>query len=178
MWNTNYSFYHLYYNFCTCSFFLNIYNISFNSDNIKPKKPVDLAILKNDQDLLDTEDDSLDSDEDDDKDDLDDLADDTELADDPNIEEDEEDDDDEYDDSDQDWDVKSSSTSSTPKPTTSTTTTTTTTFRPTTIPTPDPYFTHFDPRNEHQSYKEAQVTIYKQKITNIEIFSKVWCYPL
>ncbi|XP_070490977.1 amyloid-beta-like protein isoform X3 [Chironomus tepperi] len=26
----------------------------------------------------------------------------------------------------------------------------------TSIPTPDPYFTHFDPRNEHQSYKEAQ----------------------
>lgn len=130
--------------------------IHFFAENVKPKKPIDLAILKTDQqDLLD-DDASLDSDEDDedDKDDLDDLGDDTELADDPNTEDDEEDEDD-YDEGD-DWDTTPSSTTYVPKLST-TTSAPTTTAKNTPLPTPDPYFTHFDPRNEHQSYKEAQV---------------------
>lgn len=131
--------------------------VDFFSENVKPKKPIDLTILKADQqDLLD--DASLDSDEDDedDKDDLDDLGDDTELADDPNTEDDEEDEDD-YDEGD-DWDTTPSSTTYVPKPSTTTSAPTTTT-KNTPLPTPDPYFTHFDPRNEHQSYKEAQVSL-------------------
>lgn len=130
--------------------------IHFFAENVKPKKPIDLAILKTDQqDLLD-DDASLDSDEDDedDKDDLDDLGDDTELADDPNTEDDEEDEDD-YDEGD-DWDTTPSSTTYIPKSST-TTSAPTTPAKNTPLPTPDPYFTHFDPRNEHQSYKEAQV---------------------
>ncbi|XP_065158410.1 amyloid-beta-like protein isoform X2 [Atheta coriaria] len=139
-------------------------------DNMKPvKKPIDLAILKNDQDLLDADDDSMDSDEDDDKDDLDDLGDDTELADDPNVDDLDDEDDDEYDDSDQDWDVTPSSTTSTPKPTPPPPSTTTTPST-TSMPTPDPYFTHFDPRNEHQSYKEAQERLeetHREKVTHV-----------
>lgn len=152
-------------------------------ESVKPKKPVELAILKKEQDVfseaLDDSDD--DSDEDDSNDDLDDVADDTELSDDPSIddEDDDEEDDDgrqlpnhlrvqslrefflDYDDS--DWDTTSQSTTlgmkvpTTSATTTTTTTSTTTTEKPTTEATPDPYFTHFDPRNEHNSYKEAQV---------------------
>lgn len=137
---------------------------------MKPKKPVDLAILKKEQDMFDNidDDDSTASDEDDDKDDLEDLADDTELSDDPNIDDDDDDDDDEYDDSD-DWDTTPSSTTSTSKQST-TTTTTTTTPKTTSVPTPDPYFTHFDPRNEHQSYKEAQERLeetHREKVTRV-----------
>jgi len=140
-------------------------------DNMKPKKPIDLAILKKEQDIFDQidDDDSVDSDEDDDKDDLEDLGDDTELADDPNIDDDEEEDDDEYDESDQDWDTTPSSTTAA-KSATTTTTTTTTTMKSTSVPTPDPYFTHFDPRNEHQSYKEAQERLeetHREKVTRV-----------
>lgn len=72
--------------------------ISSFAENVKPKKPIDLTILKKEQDVfsdtLDEADD--DSDEEDENDDLDDLVDDTELSDDPSI--DDEDDDDEDDD--------------------------------------------------------------------------------
>ncbi|CAO1422906.1 unnamed protein product [Diamesa hyperborea] len=40
----------------------------------------------------------------------------------------------------------------------------------TAIPTPDPYFTHFDPRQEHQSYKEAQQRLeenHREKVTRV-----------
>ncbi|KAG5673791.1 hypothetical protein PVAND_003810 [Polypedilum vanderplanki] len=40
----------------------------------------------------------------------------------------------------------------------------------TSIPTPDPYFTHFDPRIEHQSYKEAQQRLeeaHREKVTRV-----------
>lgn len=53
---------------------------------------------------------------------------------------------------------------------TTTTTTTTTTERPSTEATPDPYFTHFDPRNEHQSYKDAQERLeetHREKVTRV-----------
>ncbi|XP_022912595.1 amyloid-beta-like protein [Onthophagus taurus] len=137
-------------------------------DNLKPKKPVDLTLLKSDAEIMDTEDDDDSSDEEDDKDDLDDLADETELSDAPNPEDEEEDDDD-YDDEDEDWDTTSTSTAATVKPTPAPTTTTTT-MKTTSVPTPDPYFTHFDPRNEHQSYKEAQERLeetHREKVTRV-----------
>ncbi|XP_075233982.1 amyloid-beta-like protein [Lycorma delicatula] len=78
------------------------------------------------------------------------------------IDEDEDDDYDNYDDNNV---ISSSSTTST------TTTTTTTTARPTTgLPTPDPYFTHFDPRAEHRAYKEAQQRLeemHREKVTKV-----------
>ncbi|XP_057663566.1 amyloid-beta-like protein isoform X1 [Diorhabda carinulata] len=145
-------------------------------DNLKPKKPIDLTILKKEQEVFDNiddddEDDDDESDEDIDKDDLDDLADETELSDDPTIDdEDDEDDDDMYDE-DIDWDTTPSSTTSGYKSTVpSTTPTTTTTEKTTTIATPDPYFTHFDPRNEHESYKEAQERLeetHREKVTRV-----------
>lgn len=36
--------------------------------------------------------------------------------------------------------------------------------------TPDPYLTHFDPRSEHQSYKQAQMRleeVHKEKVTKV-----------
>lgn len=36
--------------------------------------------------------------------------------------------------------------------------------------TPDPYMTHFDPRSEHQSYKQAQMRleeVHKEKVTKV-----------
>ncbi|XP_048521572.1 amyloid-beta-like protein isoform X4 [Dendroctonus ponderosae] len=147
-------------------------------ESVKPKKPVELAILKKEQDVfseaLDDSDD--DSDEDDSNDDLEDVADDTELSDEPSIddEDDDEEDDDDYDDS--DWDTTSQSTTigmkvpTTSATTTTTTTSTTTTEKPTTEATPDPYFTHFDPRNEHNSYKEAQERLeetHREKVTRV-----------
>lgn len=36
--------------------------------------------------------------------------------------------------------------------------------------TPDPYMTHFDPRLEHQSYKQAQMRleeVHKEKVTRV-----------
>lgn len=41
---------------------------------------------------------------------------------------------------------------------------------PPAAPTPDPYFTHFDPRVEHQSYKEAQERLeenHREKVTRV-----------
>lgn len=40
--------------------------------------------------------------------------------------------------------------------------------------TPDPYLTHFDPRSEHQSYKQAQMRleeIHKEEVTKVK-----WIY--
>ncbi|CAG9762941.1 unnamed protein product [Ceutorhynchus assimilis] len=143
-------------------------------ENVKPKKPIDLTILKKEQDVFsDTIDEGDDeSDEDDENDDLDDLVDDTELSDEPTIDDDEEDDEDDDDYDDTDWDTTPQSTTTGFKLSTSTTTssTTTTTEKPTTEATPDPYFTHFDPRNEHQSYKEAQERLeetHREKVTRV-----------
>lgn len=90
--------------------------------------------------------DDVDGDDDDDEDDLDDE------------------DDDDYD----NYDDNAISSSST---TTTSTTTTTTTARPTTgLPTPDPYFTHFDPRAEHKAYKEALQRleeVHREKVTKV-----------
>lgn len=38
------------------------------------------------------------------------------------------------------------------------------------VPTPDPYFTHFDPRLEHQAYKDAQQRLeemHREKVTKV-----------
>merc|ERR1711971_892217 len=48
--------------------------------------------------------------------------------------------------------TKSTTTTTTTTATTTTTTTTTTTEKPTA----DPYFTHYDPREEHEAYKKAE----------------------
>lgn len=92
-------------------------------------------------------------------DNVDDGEDDLDPDDDEDSEDDEEDDDyDGYD------DILSSSTTSTQAPTTEPP-------RPTTgIPTPDPYFTNFDPRAEHQAYKEAQQRLeelHREKVTKV-----------
>ncbi|KAG5892448.1 hypothetical protein JTB14_009856 [Gonioctena quinquepunctata] len=131
-------------------------------ENVKPKKPVDLTILKKEQEVFD----KIDDDDDDDSDD-------TELSDDPNVDDEDDDEDDDIYDEDFDWDTTPSSTTSGYRPTTrpsTTTTTTTTTMSSTTIATPDPYFTHFDPRNEHESYKEAQERLeetHREKVTRV-----------
>lgn len=63
-------------------------------------------------------------------------------------------------------------TASSPVVTPSTTSTTTQAAAPVApaAPTPDPYFTHFDPRVEHQSYKEAQERLeesHREKVTRV-----------
>ncbi|KAL3265430.1 hypothetical protein HHI36_009634, partial [Cryptolaemus montrouzieri] len=140
-------------------------------DNIKSKDSVDISILKKESDIIDNMDDDDDSDEldEEDKDDMNDLADDTDLSDNATGQDDEDDDEedlDEYDDG--DWDSLSSTTAKAKSTTTSSTTTTTTATTP--VSAPDPYFTHFDPRNEHQSYKEAQKRLeesHREKVTKV-----------
>ncbi|XP_050423095.1 amyloid-beta-like protein isoform X2 [Adelges cooleyi] len=147
-------------------------------DKIQLKKTAPIAatdsLLSSDQ--FDVEEDIDDDDDDDDEDD-----------DDVN---DEDDDDDDYDNYD---DTPAARTSSTTTTTTTTTTTaapttvkatTTTTQRPPTtegsrttpsgpvrnLPTPDTYFTHFDPRDEHKSYKEALnrlEELHREKVTKV-----------
>lgn len=154
--------------------------------------PINDALKLKEQDLLPLDEDSFEDDddeEDDDeddtdvgRDDLDDLADNTELADDPNADdEDDDEDEEEEDEFDENWDVLPASTM---RPDVkagvgqqvikegaiTTASTTTTTMRTTSVPTPDPYFTHFDPRNEHQSYKEAQERLeetHREKVTRV-----------
>lgn len=140
-------------------------------DNMKSKDTVNLSILKKESDILDIntdEDDDSDEIDEEDKDDINDLADDTDLSEATNVQDDEEDDEDELDEYDDgDWDTLSSTTAKS-KSTTSTSTSTTTTTTP--VSAPDPYFTHFDPRNEHQSYKEAQKRLeetHREKVTKV-----------
>jgi amyloid beta A4 protein len=45
--------------------------------------------------------------------------------------------------------------------------------------TPDPYLTHFDPRSEHQSYKQAQMRleeIHKEEVTKVSISLNLYFY--
>ncbi|XP_054263025.1 amyloid-beta-like protein isoform X2 [Macrosteles quadrilineatus] len=82
-------------------------------------------------------------------------------------------DDDDDDDDDDDYDSYDDNSMTVSSSSTSTTTSTTTTVppRPTTgLPTPDPYFTHFDPRQEHRAYKEAQQRLeemHREKVTKV-----------
>ncbi|KAG8240589.1 Amyloid-like protein 2 [Homalodisca vitripennis] len=97
-------------------------------------------------------------------DDTDDALDDE--ADDDIDDDEDDDDDDDYDSYDDNALTASSSTS-----TTTLAPTTTLPPRPTTgVPTPDPYFTHFDPRQEHRAYKEAQQRLeemHREKVTKV-----------
>lgn len=80
-------------------------------------------------------------------------------------------DEDEDDDDDDDYDNYDDNTLSASSSTSTTTSTTTVPPRPTTgLPTPDPYFTHFDPRQEHRAYKEAQQRLeemHREKVTKV-----------
>ncbi|XP_012267087.2 amyloid-beta-like protein isoform X2 [Athalia rosae] len=138
-------------------------------ENAKPKKPIDLPIpkgvdedLDEDEDDLDDEDDLADDDSDSDCDLEDVLSDQT----------DEDESDEEYVD---DYDTTTS------RPATTVSTTEKPEVTPMPLPvssstlqpsqphaTPDPYLTHFDPRSEHQSYKQAQMRleeVHKEKVT-------------
>ncbi|XP_045524453.1 amyloid-beta-like protein isoform X3 [Pieris brassicae] len=111
----------------------------------------DDELLDDEDALADDDDDTLNLSDDDDDDDADDDMDEDEDAD---LSRDDDAEDDDYTDGDDSaWPHPESS--SAPSTTTSTTTTTTTTTAASTA-TSDPYFSHFDPRTEHQSYKDAQ----------------------
>ncbi|XP_030037141.1 amyloid-beta-like protein isoform X2 [Manduca sexta] len=157
-------------------------------ENVKMHKPMDVgvpvspggedmlaasaAMDERDDDLLD-DDDALDDDDDDDTlnlsddDDDDDADDDMDEDEDADLSRDDDAEDDDYTDADDSaWPRPESSSS--PSTTTSTTTTTTTTTASTA--TSDPYFSHFDPRTEHQSYKDAQQRLeetHREKITKV-----------
>lgn len=87
--------------------------------------------------------------------------------------EDDEDDEDDLDDNDDDYgqyDDTNSVSSSTRASTTTKLTTTIATSTITTSTTPDPYFTHFDPHEEHKAYKEAQMRleeVHREKVTKV-----------
>lgn len=160
-------------------------------ENVKMHKPMDVgvpvspggeemlaasaAMDERDDDLLD-DDDAIDDDDDDDTLNLSDDDDDDDTDDGNDMDEDEDADlsrdddaeDDDYTDADDSaWPRLESSTAS------STTTTSTTTVSTTTTAssaTSDPYFSHFDPRTEHQSYKDAQQRLeetHREKITKV-----------
>ncbi|XP_028034590.1 amyloid-beta-like protein isoform X2 [Bombyx mandarina] len=157
-------------------------------ENVKMHKPMDVgvpvspggeemlaasaAMDERDDDLLD-DDDALDDDDDDDTlnlsddDDDDDTDDDMDEDEDADLSRDDDAEDDDYTDGDDSaWPHPESSSS--PSTTTPTTTTTTTTAASTA--TSDPYFSHFDPRTEHQSYKDAQQRLeetHREKITKV-----------
>ncbi|XP_045451817.1 amyloid-beta-like protein [Melitaea cinxia] len=125
----------------------------------------DDELLDDEDSLIDDDDDTLNLSDDDDDDDTDDDMDEDEDAD---LSHDDDAEDDDYTDGDDSaWPRPESSAS--PSTTTSTTTTTTTTTTASTA-TSDPYFSHFDPRTEHQSYKDAQQRLeetHREKITKV-----------
>lgn len=124
-------------------------------DKVSVKKLVAPSLPLSGTEVFDSVDDSNDVDEESD-DNIDDDDDDEDN-------DDEEDDDDNYDSYDDNTLSGSSSTT--------TTTSTTPAPRPTTgVPTPDPYFTHFDPRMEHRAYKDAQQRLeemHREKVTKV-----------
>ncbi|CAH2041276.1 unnamed protein product, partial [Iphiclides podalirius] len=156
-------------------------------ENVKMHKPMDVgvpvspggeemlaasaAMDERDDELLDDEDglgddddDSLNLSDDDDDDDADDDMDEEEDAD---LSRDDAEDDDYTDGDDSAWPRPDTSP---PPSTTSTTTTTTTSTTAASTATSDPYFSHFDPRTEHQSYKDAQQRLeetHREKITKV-----------
>ncbi|XP_060820038.1 amyloid-beta-like protein isoform X4 [Bombus pascuorum] len=145
-------------------------------ENMKAKKPIDLPIPKGvDEDLDDDEDDLEDDDGlDTDADDEDDSEADPEdvLSDQPD---DDESDEEYLDDYNYDTTTSRLSTtvSTTEKPKQDVTAmplpvSTSTQQSSQSQSTPDPYLTHFDPRSEHQSYKQAQMRleeVHKEKVT-------------
>ncbi|CAG9583354.1 unnamed protein product [Danaus chrysippus] len=157
-------------------------------ENVKMHKPMDVgvpvspggeemlaasaAMDERDDDLLDDEDTLTDDDDDtlnlSDDDDDDDADDDMDEDEDADLTRDDDAEDDDYTDGDDSgWPRPDSSAA--PSTTTPTTTTTTTTT-PASTATSDPYFSHFDPRTEHQSYKDAQQRLeetHREKITKV-----------
>lgn len=163
---------------------------SFVLELTKPKKPVEVMPVpaKDDELAADDEDDEgEESDEDGDEE----MAADEPQSDDDAPEdeggEDESDDDDDYNDDKYGSQIyllpvetfiyffySDSSTTGRPKPTQAASTQSSTEPRPATSTkppsTPDPYFTHFDPRIEHQAYKEAQQRLeemHREKVTKV-----------
>ncbi|XP_034832549.2 amyloid-beta-like protein isoform X1 [Maniola hyperantus] len=157
-------------------------------ENVKMHKPMDVGVpvspggeemlaasaamderddeLLDDEDALaDDDDDSLNLSDDDDDDDADDDMDEDEDAD---LTRDDDAEDDDYTDGDDTaWPRPESSAAPS---TTSTTTASTTTTTTASTATSDPYFSHFDPRTEHQSYKDAQQRLeetHREKITKV-----------
>ncbi|XP_063977486.1 amyloid-beta-like protein isoform X2 [Diachasmimorpha longicaudata] len=152
-------------------------------ENAKPKKPIDLPVPKDVDDDLDENDDDLDDEDDSDADsendsdaDSDDDNSDGDLEDVLSDQAYEDDRDDAYLD---DYDTTTVGS----KPSTIAPTTEKSKQELTAMPvpvssstqqptqpqgTPDPYLTHFDPRSEHQSYKQAQMRleeVHKEKVT-------------
>ncbi|XP_021938711.1 beta-amyloid-like protein [Zootermopsis nevadensis] len=127
-------------------------------DNMKPKKPIDLTAYKGkEQEVFDEE---VVTDEEEEEDDEEDNE--TEDG----VEEEEED----Y--VEEDASSSTAGTLPTPSPTPSPARH----LQPaspapvTQVPTPDPYFTHFDPRLEHQAYKDAQQRLeemHREKVTKV-----------
>lgn len=126
-------------------------------------KKTDLPVLPSEQEVLPSLDDDADDvdEEDDDDEEEDMMADEAAESDDDDDYESDEDLDDRDQDEDEGWDSLSTAQSKTAQKELTTTTTAApiTTQKLTEMPTsassasPDPYFTHFDPRAEHQSYK-------------------------
>ncbi|XP_043288439.1 amyloid-beta-like protein isoform X2 [Venturia canescens] len=146
-------------------------------DNIKPKKPFDLPIPKGVDDDIEEDDDDLDDEDDLDGDTEDEDESDSDLEDVLSDQAYDDDSDEAYLD---DYDTTTGSS----RPSTSAPTTEKSKLEPTAMPlpvssstlqpsqqpqgTPDPYLTHFDPRSEHQSYKQAQMRleeVHKEKVT-------------
>ncbi|KPJ12149.1 Beta-amyloid-like protein [Papilio machaon] len=157
--------------------------------NVKMHKPMDVgvpvspggeemlaasaAMDERDDELLDDEDALTDDDDDtlnlSDDDDDDDADDDMDEDEDTDLSRDDDAEDDDYTDGDENaW--PRPETSSPPSTTSTTTTTTTTSTTAASTATSDPYFSHFDPRTEHQSYKDAQQRLeetHREKITKV-----------
>ncbi|KAF7992272.1 hypothetical protein HCN44_001597 [Aphidius gifuensis] len=151
-------------------------------ENVKPKKPIDLPIPKNiDDDVDETEDDiddedDLDADSDSDSDADDDSDGDLEDVLSDQAYEDESDEAylDDYDTTTAGNKVSTSLSTSEKSKQESTvmpvTSTSSSQQSPQPQGTPDPYLTHFDPRSEHQSYKQAQMRleeVHKEKVTKV-----------
>jgi len=144
---------------CACSLTL-VYCVA---DNMKPKKPIDLTTLKGkEQEVFDDEVAAEDEEEEDDDEEEDNDTEDT-------VDEEEEDDDDYVE---EDTSSSTAGTLPTPSPTPAPARH----LQPassapvTQVPTPDPYFTHFDPRLEHQAYKDAQQRLeemHREKVTKV-----------
>ncbi|XP_061936918.1 amyloid-beta-like protein isoform X4 [Apis cerana] len=146
-------------------------------ENLKAKKPIDLPIPKGVDEDLDEDEDDLEDDDglDTDADDEDDSEADPEDG--LNDQPDDDESDEEYLNDDYNYDTTTSrlstTVSTTEKPKQDVTAmplpvSTSTQQSSQSQSTPDPYLTHFDPRSEHQSYKQAQMRleeVHKEKVT-------------
>lgn len=145
---------------------------------MKLKKPVEVIPIPTKEDEEDSPDEADDGyQNDDDEDDDDDNDDDDQTtSDDPQddaeeMQRDEANDDDDDDDDEDYGDNSDGSTTAKPKISLESSTSYHKSSTPKSGPaTPDPYFTHFDPRIEHQAYKEAQLRLeelHREKVTKV-----------